>query len=87
MRTLAIIEVNMEEIQTKYEDQLPKIQKLTFDKIFGYITGLASLAGLIGAPFIIKDLSTLNYVYMGFLSLLVVLLLVHALLIEKRKLQ
>ena len=76
----------MKEIQTKYEDQLPKIQKLTFDKIFGYITGLASLAGLIGAPFIIKDLSTLNYVYMSFLSLLVLLLLVHALLIEKRKL-
>ena len=76
----------MKEIQAKYEEQLPKIQKLTFDRLFGYITGLASLAGLIGAPFIIKDLNTLNYVYMSFLSLLILLLLAHAILIERRKL-
>ena len=40
------------EIQTKYENQLPKPEGWRFDRIFGYITGTASIAGLVGAPFI-----------------------------------
>jgi hypothetical protein len=73
-------------IPTKYEHQLPKLDKLRFDRVFGYTAGLASLAGLIGAPFLINSQDLLEYVYMGFLSLLVVLLLIHSILVEKRKL-
>jgi hypothetical protein len=74
------------EAQTKYESQLPKPDRLSFDRIFGYTASGASIIGLIGAPFIIKDQGALGYLYMGFLSLLVLVLLVHAVLIEKRKL-
>jgi hypothetical protein len=74
------------DIQTRYEDQLPKREKLSFDRVFGYCTGTASIAGLIAAPFVVKDQSVLSIVYMGFLSLLVILLIIHALLVEKRKL-
>lgn len=74
------------DIQTKYEGQLPKLEKWSFDRIFGYSTGLASLAGLVGAPFIVQDQNFLSYLYMVFLSFLVVLLILHAILVEKRKL-
>ena len=74
------------DIQTKYEDQLPKLEKWSFDRMFGYSTGLASLAGLVGAPFVVQDQNVLSYLYMGFLSFLVVLLILHAILVEKRKL-
>lgn len=71
---------------TKFESQLPKPEKLSFDRLFGYIAGSASIAGLVGAIFVVKDQSVLSYVYIGFLSLLVLLLLLHAVLVERRKL-
>lgn len=74
------------DIQTKYEDQLPKLEKWSFDSIFGYSAGAASIAGLIGAPFAISEQETLGYLYMGFLSFLVILLITYAVLVEKRKL-
>ena len=74
------------EIQTKYENQLPKPEKWRFDRIFGYVTGIASIAGLVCAPLIIQQQDVLNYLYMGFLSILVILLIIHAILVEKRKL-
>jgi hypothetical protein len=74
------------EIQTKYEEQLPKPERLSFDRVFGYCAGTASIAGLIVAPFIVKDQSWLSYLYMAFLSILVLLLIMHAILVEKRKL-
>ena len=75
-----------QDMQTKYESQVPKLEKWKFDRVFGYITGSASIVGLIGAPFVIQNQDTLNYLYMGFLSFLVVLLIIHAVLVEKRKL-
>jgi len=75
-----------QDIQTKYESQLPKLEKWKFDRVFGYITGSASIVGLIGAPFVIQDQDALSYLYMGFLSFLVVLLIIHTVLVEKRKL-
>lgn len=74
------------DIQTKYEDQIPKLEKWSFDRIFGYSTGLASIAGLVGAPFVVSNQDILSYLYMGFLSFLVILLIIYAVLIEKRKL-
>lgn len=75
-----------QDIQTKYENQLPKLEKWKFDRFFGYITGSTSIVGLIGAPFVIQNQDILSYLYMGFLSFLVVLLIIHAVLVEKRKL-
>lgn len=74
------------DIQTKYEDQLPKLEKWSFDRIFGYSAGTASIVGLVGAPFVIQEQGALSYLYMGFLSFLVILLITHAVLVEKRKL-
>lgn len=74
------------DIQSKYESQLPRLEKWSFDRVFGYTAGAASIAGLVGAPFIIKEQGSLSYLYMGFLSVLVILLIVHAILVEKRKL-
>jgi len=74
------------EIQTKYEDQLPRLERWNFDRIFGYVAGLASIIGLVGAPFVIQNQDFLSYLYMAFLSFLVMLLIVHAVLVEKRKL-
>lgn len=74
------------ENRTKYESQLPKLEKLSFDRIFGYTTGIASLAGLVGAPFVVQNQGVLSYLYMGFLSFLVILLILHAVLVERRKL-
>lgn len=75
-----------EENQAKYENQLPKLEKWSFDRIFGYGTGLASIAGLVGAPFVVQNQDFLSYLYMGFLSILVLLLLMYVILLEKRKL-
>ena len=74
------------DIQTKYESQLPKLEKWTFDRIFGYTAGLSSILALVGAPFVIQNMDTLSYIYMGFLTFLVTILIVHAILVEKRKL-
>ena len=73
-------------IQSKYEDQLPKLEKWSFDRIVRYIASIASIGALVGSPFIIKDQDILSYIYMGFLSFLVILLIIHAILVEKRKL-
>ena len=54
--------------------------------MFGYTASMASIIGLVGAPFVLQDLNALSYLYMGFLSILVMLLLLHAILVEKRKL-
>lgn len=75
-----------EETRIKFESQLPKLDKLSSDRIFRYTTGLASLFGLIAAPFIVQNQNILNYLYMVFLSVLVLFLLIHIILIEKRKL-
>ena len=56
---------------TKFESQLPKPERLSFDRLFGYIAGTASIAGLVGAVFVVKDQSVLSYVYIGFLSFLI----------------
>jgi hypothetical protein len=74
------------DIQTKYESQLPKLEKWSFDRLFGYTAGIASIGGLIGAPFFIKEQNSLVFLYMGFLSILVIILIIHAVLVEKRKL-
>jgi hypothetical protein len=74
------------DIQARYEDQLPKKERLSFDRFFGYCTGTASIAGLVAAPFFVKDQGVLSYLYMVFLSILVIVLIIHAALVEQRKL-
>ncbi len=74
------------ENQVKYEQQLPKPEKWSFDRVFGYTAGLASIGGLVGAPYVIQDQTALSNLYMGLLSFLVILLIIHAVLVEKRKL-
>lgn len=74
------------DIQARYEDQLPKKERLSFDRFFGYCAGAASIAGLVAAPFIVTDQGVLSYLFMGFLSILVIVLIIHAVLVEKRKL-
>lgn len=74
------------EIQTKFESQLPKPEKWSFGIIFNYIAGICSVAGLVGAPFVITDPSSLSFVYIVFLSILVIVLFAYTLFIDKQKL-
>lgn len=74
------------EIQAKFESQLPKPNSWSFTTLFNYVAGISSVGGLIGAPFVIADPNYLSNVYLAFLSILVLVLLAHALLVERRKL-
>lgn len=74
------------DIQAKFEQQFPRPDKLSFELIFGYIAGLASIAGLIGAPFVITEQTHLSFLYLTSLTVIVAVLLVYALLINRRKL-
>lgn len=74
------------DVRTKFEAQLPKPSNLSFEKLFNYIAGICSIAGLIGAPFVITDPSSVTYVYLIFLSMLVFGLSIYAIIINHRKL-
>jgi len=74
------------DIRAKFEQQLPKGTRFSFENLFNYVAGLASIGGLIGAPFVISDPSSLSFVYLTFLTLLVVVLMVYAYLVDRRKL-
>lgn len=77
----------LSESAAKFENQLPKLERFSFDRLFGYLTGAASLAGLIAAPFVITNQDTLSYVFMAFLSILVLLLVAYVIVLERRRLQ
>jgi len=74
------------DIRAKFEQQLPRRQKLSFESVFSYVAGSASIIGLIGAPFVITDPSSLSFVYLAFLTFLVVVLMIYAYLVNRRKL-
>lgn len=74
------------EIQTKFESQLPTRNQLSFATVFNYIAGICSIGGIIASPFVITDPNTISSVFITFLAILVLVLLVHALLVDRRKL-
>jgi len=73
-------------IQTKFESQLPKLERWSFVTIFNYVAGICSIGGLVGAPFVVSDPNSMSFVFITFLAILVLVLLVHAFLVNRRKL-
>lgn len=73
-------------IQTKYENQLPKPNRLTFESVIGYVGAGASIVGLLAAPFVLQNPSLLTLLYLSSLSLLVFFLFAYAYVVNRRKL-
>lgn len=74
------------ELHARFENQLPKPNKLTFESLFGYVAGLASIVGLIAAPFVTQTTSAVEVIYLTSLSGLVAALIIYAFLLNRRKL-
>ena len=80
------LRIIMSEHRSKYESQLPKRESWSLDRIFSYLGTLATVIALIASPLIIEDPSHVSYIYLIFLSILVIVLIAHAVMVEKRKL-
>jgi len=71
---------------TKFEGQLPKPQKITFAAFFSYLAGISSILALLGSAFFITDPTQQSFVYLTFLSILVLVVLSYSYYLSRKKL-
>ncbi|NHQ59731.1 hypothetical protein G9409_03855 [Chlorobium sp. BLA1] len=73
------------ELQTKFEAQLPKLPHFSFERIFHYVAGLASIIALV-APLLFSDTKTRSYLYIIFLTIIVLILLTSLIYLKRKRL-
>lgn len=75
-----------EELITKFESQLPKLEKYSFRDYFNYAAGTASIVGSILPAFFIKDQEISQIFYAILLVTIILILVVRDILASRKKL-